>query len=64
VPILAVSASFVKRERQTYIDASFDGWILKPVGFERLSTIIAGIVDDEARLKYLYEPAQWEQSCR
>jgi CheY-like chemotaxis protein len=60
VPIFAVSASLVESERQTYIDAGFDGWILKPIDFKRLNTILTGIADDETRIKCLYEPGQWE----
>ena len=61
VPIFAVSASLVERECQTYIDAGFDGWILKPVDFKRLNTLLAGIVDDETRNTCLYEVGEWER---
>jgi CheY-like chemotaxis protein len=61
VPIFAVSASLVERERQTYIDAGFDGWILKPIDFRRLNTLLAGIVEDETRNSCLYEPGEWER---
>ena len=61
VPIFAVSASLVERERQTYIDAGFDGWILKPVDFKRLNTLIAGIVDDDIRNSCVYKPGEWER---
>jgi CheY-like chemotaxis protein len=61
VPILAVSASLVERERQTYIDAGFDGWILKPIDFNRLNTLLTGIVDEETRKSCLYQPGQWER---
>jgi hypothetical protein len=61
VPILAVSASLVERERHTYIDAGFDGWILKPIDFNRLNTLLTGIVDEETRKSCLYQPGQWER---
>ncbi len=60
VPILAVSASLVERERHTYINAGFDGWVLKPIDFQRLNTLLTGIVDEETRTKCLYQPGQWE----
>ncbi|WPG98388.1 Hypothetical protein R9X50_00117800 [Acrodontium crateriforme] len=60
VPIIAVSASLVEKERQTYIDTGFDGWILKPISFARLSEIMAGIIDKGIRKKNLYEPGCWE----
>jgi CheY-like chemotaxis protein len=60
VPIIAVSASLVERERQTYIDTGFDGWILKPISFNRLSEIMKGIVDADVRKNNLYRPGAWE----
>lgn len=35
VPVFAVSASLVEKDRQLYVDGSFDGWILKPIDFKR-----------------------------
>ena len=61
VPIFAVSASLVERERQTYIDAGFDGWILKPIDFKRLNTLLHGIVDNDTRYSCLYKPGEWER---
>ncbi|KAJ4254346.1 hypothetical protein NW762_009938 [Fusarium torreyae] len=61
IPIFAVSASLVERERQTYIDAGFDGWILKPIDFKRLNTLLAGITDEDVRNSCLYEQGQWER---
>lgn len=60
VPIIAVSASLIEKERQQYIDAGFDGWILKPIAFDRLSHIMKGIVHPEARTQDLYKPGSWE----
>lgn len=61
VPIIAVSASLLEREHQTYVNAGFDGWILKPVSFARLSEIMSGIVDEKARKANLYEKGEWER---
>ena len=61
VPIFAVSASLVERERQTYVNAGFDGWILKPIDFKRVNILLAGIVDDESRNACLYEAGEWER---
>jgi CheY-like chemotaxis protein/nitrogen-specific signal transduction histidine kinase len=61
VPIFAVSASLVERERQTYINAGFDGWILKPIDFKRLNTLLTGIVEEETRNSCLYQSGQWER---
>ncbi|RCI16536.1 hypothetical protein L249_2649 [Ophiocordyceps polyrhachis-furcata BCC 54312] len=61
VPIFAVSASLVEREKQTYIDAGFDGWILKPIDFKRLNTLLQGIYDGQVRSMCLYVEGQWER---
>jgi CheY-like chemotaxis protein len=61
VPIFAVSASLVEKERATYVDAGFDGWILKPIDFKRLHTLLAGISDDAKRNDCLYVSGQWER---
>ena len=60
VPIFAVSASLVEKERQTYIDAGFDGWILKPIDFKRLSILLKGIVEEDTREQCLYQQGKWE----
>ncbi|EDU49544.1 phytochrome E [Pyrenophora tritici-repentis Pt-1C-BFP] len=61
VPIIAVSASLIERDRQTYIDAGFDAWILKPISFDRLNKLMTAVVDKEIRNDCLYQPGAWEK---
>ncbi|KAL8925272.1 MAG: hypothetical protein Q9208_003562 [Pyrenodesmia sp. 3 TL-2023] len=61
IPIFAVSASLIERERDQYIDGGFDGWILKPIDFPRLSVLLRGIVDEKIRDSCLYKPGHWEK---
>lgn len=61
IPIFAVSASLVERDRDKYIRAGFDGWILKPVDFKRVDLLLRGIVNDEIRDGCIYAPGKWEQ---
>jgi CheY-like chemotaxis protein len=61
VPIIAVSASLIEAERQTYIDAGFDAWILKPISFNRLGELMNAIVDPKIRDECLYKPGEWEK---
>lgn len=61
IPIFAVSASLIERERDQYIEAGFDGWILKPIDFPRLSVLLSGIVNEKTRESCLYRPGQWER---
>jgi hypothetical protein len=51
IPIIAVSASLLEKERQTYIDAAFD----------RLKNIMLGIVEAGARKENLYKSGGWER---
>jgi len=60
IPVFAVSASLVEKDKDAYVDAGFDGWILKPIDFKRLETLLTGIRDDEIRNRSLYVPGQWE----
>ncbi|KAI4248272.1 MAG: hypothetical protein LQ352_005961 [Teloschistes flavicans] len=60
IPIFAVSASLLEREREKYVNAGFDGWILKPVDFQRLGVLLSGIVEEKTRESCLYKPGQWE----
>lgn len=61
IPIIAVSASLVEREKGTYMSAGFDGWILKPIDFKRLETLLYGIIDDRARNDAVYVSGEWER---
>ncbi|KAM0460770.1 hypothetical protein ACHAO4_001562 [Trichoderma viride] len=61
IPIFAVSASLVEEMKNTYVEAGFDGWILKPVNFKRLSTLLKGIYDAETRDSCIYVPGEWEK---
>ena len=61
IPIFAVSASLIEAEKDKYVDAGFDGWILKPIDFKRLNTFLSGIYDEEVRHSCLYVPGEWER---
>jgi hypothetical protein len=50
-----------ERDRQKYIDAGFDAWILKPISFDRLNKLMAAIVDRNIRKECLYQSGQWER---
>jgi CheY-like chemotaxis protein len=61
IPIVAVSASLLEKDRQQYIDAGFDAWILKPISFDRLNKLMVAIVDKDICKECLYEPGLWEK---
>lgn len=61
VPIFAVSASLLEKDASTYIETGFDGWIMKPIDFNRLNIFFQGLQDDEARNNTTYRPGEWER---
>ncbi|CAO2647624.1 Nn.00g085460.m01.CDS01 [Neocucurbitaria sp. VM-36] len=61
IPIIAVSASLLERNRKEYVEAGFDAWILKPISFDRLNKLMAAIVDTNIREECLYQPGEWEK---
>lgn len=61
IPIFAVSASLVERESPIYVEAGFDGWVLKPIDFKRLNVLLDGITNDGVRAESLYVPGNWER---
>ncbi|KAG9078301.1 Light-sensor Protein kinase, partial [Ceratobasidium sp. UAMH 11750] len=60
IPIFAVSASLREKQREEMHDLGMDGWILKPIGFDRLRVIMKGITDLEQRQRDKYQPGKWE----
>ncbi|KAG8782336.1 Light-sensor Protein kinase [Ceratobasidium sp. 428] len=60
IPIFAVSASLREKQREEMHDLGMDGWILKPIRFDRLRAIMKGITDLEQRQRDKYQPGKWE----
>ena len=61
IPIFAVSASCVEQQRHKLSGSGMDGWILKPINFNRLAVILSGIENPSQRAQDLYYPGcNWE----
>ncbi|KAJ5290875.1 Sensor histidine kinase/response regulator [Penicillium angulare] len=60
-PIFALSASLVEKDRQVYFDAGFDGWIMKPIDFQRVHVLLKGVLSIDDRDDALYKPGMWEE---
>ncbi|KKK12932.1 hypothetical protein ARAM_006917 [Aspergillus rambellii] len=60
VPIFIVSASLLEKDAQMYMDVGFNGWIMKPINFARLNTLLAGLHSETARNNATYQPGDWE----
>jgi CheY-like chemotaxis protein len=61
IPVFAVSASLLEKDRQVYIDGGFDGWVMKPIDFQRVHELLRGVRAAEARSQCLYQAGMWEQ---
>ncbi|MBW0490223.1 hypothetical protein O181_029938 [Austropuccinia psidii MF-1] len=61
VPIIAVSASLHEKQRGEIQEAGMDGWILKPVDFNRLATLMVSSVDLNLRAEQVYKPGTWDK---
>ncbi|OKL56231.1 hypothetical protein UA08_08380 [Talaromyces atroroseus] len=60
VPIFAVSASLVEKDAQKYVDTGFDGYIMKPIDFRRVNSVLSGLQADTEREALTYVPGNWE----
>jgi CheY-like chemotaxis protein len=60
IPIFAVSASLLEKNADIYTSAGFDGWIMKPINFERLSVLLSGVQHHNVRNSATYQPGKWE----
>ncbi|GFF27453.1 cyanobacterial phytochrome B [Aspergillus udagawae] len=60
VPVFAVSASLLEKDAQLYIEAGFDGWIMKPINFNRLGVLFDGLQNHDIRKAATYQPGHWE----
>jgi CheY-like chemotaxis protein len=61
IPIFVVSASLREEQRPQLNEYGLDGWVLKPINFKRLVTLLDGITNTSERTKNLYQPNNdWE----
>ncbi|OQE46719.1 hypothetical protein PENCOP_c001G01219 [Penicillium coprophilum] len=60
IPIFAVSASLLEENRQMYMDSGFDGWVLKPIDFQRVDRLLGGVRLQWVREEVVYRPGVWE----
>ncbi|BEI82425.1 hypothetical protein CcaverHIS002_0302930 [Cutaneotrichosporon cavernicola] len=60
LPIFALSASLYEEDRVN-LGTHFDGWLLKPLQFNRLRALLAALIDSEKRVQEIYRPGEWER---
>lgn len=62
IPIFAVSATLSYDMRQEMCDIGMDGWLLKPIDFNRLRTLLQGLTLLEIRNQDTWKPGHvWEK---
>lgn len=62
IPIFAVSATLDFKMRQGMCDIGMDGWLLKPIDFSRLKSLMRGLTHLEQREKERWKPGHiWEK---
>ena len=42
------------------MSGGFDGWIMKPINFKQLDTLMTGIWGADERRNSVYKPGMWE----
>ncbi|KAL1409609.1 hypothetical protein Q8F55_003604 [Vanrija albida] len=60
IPIFAVSASLYENDRAG-LARNFDGWLLKPLDFNRVRKLLAALEDRDKRRVEVYSPGHWER---
>ncbi|KAF2467268.1 phytochrome-like protein [Lindgomyces ingoldianus] len=59
-PIFAVSASLNLHSQHSLEAAGFDGWLSKPIDFERLTVILKGTMSTDLRMQTKCEPGDFK----
>jgi CheY-like chemotaxis protein len=58
-PIFAVSASLRAEDLEKFVEIGFDGWLLKPIDFQRLNLTLAGAFSSGKRQEGIYERSRF-----
>ncbi|KAJ5549985.1 CheY-like superfamily [Penicillium sp. DV-2018c] len=61
IPIFAVSASLLEENRRVYMDSGFDGWVMKPIDFQRVDRLLGGVRLQWVRKEAVYQDGMWEE---
>ncbi|KAG8886222.1 Light-sensor Protein kinase [Tulasnella sp. 331] len=61
MPILAVSASISENQHNDLWEVGLDGYLLKPIVWDRVQDLFRGTTDPEQRRKDMYITGSWER---
>ncbi|KAL4786287.1 hypothetical protein BJX76DRAFT_355357 [Aspergillus varians] len=59
--LFVITGSQDEPNYSSYIEAGFDGWIPKPIDYERLPVLIECVYNTKARNENLYNPGGWHK---
>ena len=65
IPIFAVSATLTESMKDDMQELGMDGWILKPIDFARMSSLLKGLThlskrdEDQYKPGYVWEKGGW-----
>ncbi|KAG9043589.1 Light-sensor Protein kinase [Tulasnella sp. UAMH 9824] len=61
IPIFAVSASLNEDQRADLWELGLDGWLLKPIMWDRFQDLLEGVTNLDQRRKDIYQADSWEK---
>ncbi|KAG8926385.1 Light-sensor Protein kinase [Tulasnella sp. 408] len=61
IPIFAVSASLTEDQRADLWELGLDGWLLKPIMWDRFQDLLEGVTNLDQRRKDIYQADSWEK---
>ncbi|KAG8929351.1 Light-sensor Protein kinase, partial [Tulasnella sp. 417] len=61
IPIFAVSASLAEDQRADLWELGLDGWLLKPIMWDRFQDLLEGVTNLDQRRKDMYQTDSWEK---
>lgn len=61
IPIFAVSASLTEDQRADLWELGLDGWLLKPIMWDRFQNLLEGVTNLDQRRKDIYQTDSWEK---
>lgn len=61
MPIFAVSASITENQHNDLWEIGMDGYLLKPIVWDRVQDLFKGTADPEQRRKDMYTVGSWER---
>ncbi|KAL4806369.1 hypothetical protein BDV18DRAFT_160436 [Aspergillus unguis] len=56
IPIIVLTEGETEKKREYYIECGFDGWLVKPLDYDRMTALVDSVLDDGLRRQNVYIP--------